>query len=399
MSHPRLRRSRGLVVLGFALAVGLAACGGGDGDDSGDGDPAGSLDPSQYELRVSRCDAFRAEGTLTNNTGGPAAFEITAEFKVEGDLLPLQSTTTDVLADGESDDFSIAQDVTGELGASCEIISVSLAEGAPTADDPEDQDARSSSGGVFVTVGSNGTIRTSTDGRTWSDVDSGTSSALIDIAYAEGMFVAVGGEGMILTSTDGTDWSAVDSGTDEQLTRVAFAPGTWEAESRDSILTSSDGQTWTSRADDVSYTPSFNDVHTVVDDGSSRRIAVVAPGTPGAADGALLVSDGGGPWEVIETSGDYVHARDLARDGDGLWVAVGGNNEGRIVTSPDLERWTAQDTEYLAHQLWGVAHDGSSRWVAVGEGGVVYTSTDGREWEVAQRPDQTFGLLSVAFGE
>jgi hypothetical protein len=54
--------------------------------------------------------------------------------------------------------------------------------------------------GLFVAVGSDGTILTSPDGINWMARTSGTSNGLIGVAYGNGLFVAVGEDGAILTS-------------------------------------------------------------------------------------------------------------------------------------------------------------------------------------------------------
>ena len=58
--------------------------------------------------------------------------------------------------------------------------------------------------GLFVAVGSDGTILTSPDGVNWTAQASGTGSDLNGVTYGNGLFVAVGGSyhgsGTILTS-------------------------------------------------------------------------------------------------------------------------------------------------------------------------------------------------------
>jgi len=65
--------------------------------------------------------------------------------------------------------------------------------------------------GGFVAVGSAGTILTSPDGGIWTQQHSGTSKSLFGISYGNGSFVAVGNSGTILTSTDGVAWTSRDS--------------------------------------------------------------------------------------------------------------------------------------------------------------------------------------------
>ena len=54
--------------------------------------------------------------------------------------------------------------------------------------------------GLFVSVGSSGTILTSSDGNSWTERTSGTSMYLEDITYGNGTFVTVGSTRTILTA-------------------------------------------------------------------------------------------------------------------------------------------------------------------------------------------------------
>lgn len=66
-------------------------------------------------------------------------------------------------------------------------------------------------------------LKTSTDGITWTDRTSqfGTSD-IFDISYGKGLFVAVGEEGKISTSPTGETWTSRSSGTSNYLTSIAF---------------------------------------------------------------------------------------------------------------------------------------------------------------------------------
>ena len=55
----------------------------------------------------------------------------------------------------------------------------------------------------------------------WTSRPSGTSNALQDVAYGGGMWVAVGVSGTIRTSTNGTSWTSRTSGVSHNLNGVA----------------------------------------------------------------------------------------------------------------------------------------------------------------------------------
>ncbi len=58
------------------------------------------------------------------------------------------------------------------------------------------------------------------------------------------MFVTVGNSGTILTSSDGTSWTSRTSGTSNNLQGVTFGNSTFVV-AGNNILTSSDGTSWT----------------------------------------------------------------------------------------------------------------------------------------------------------
>jgi len=77
-----------------------------------------------------------------------------------------------------------------------------------------------------------------------SDSSSTTSS---------GLFVVVGDSGTILTSSDGTTWTSRTSGTSNGLFIIFYGNCTFVAVGYSgTILTSSDGTTWTSRTSGTS---------------------------------------------------------------------------------------------------------------------------------------------------
>ena len=76
--------------------------------------------------------------------------------------------------------------------------------------------------GLFVAVGDDGNILTSSDnGTTWTS-RTGTSDNLKSVTHGNNTYVVVGQGGVLLTSTDGTTWDNRTSGTTIHLYGVTF---------------------------------------------------------------------------------------------------------------------------------------------------------------------------------
>jgi len=74
------------------------------------------------------------------------------------------------------------------------------------------------------------------------------SKRRIKVDETEGMFVTVGHSGTILTSSDGTSWTERTSGTSMSLRGVTYGNGMFvTVGDRGTILTSSNGTSWTGK--------------------------------------------------------------------------------------------------------------------------------------------------------
>lgn len=99
---------------------------------------------------------------------------------------------------------------------------------------------------LFVIVGNNGQIATSTDCQTFTSQTSGVSRNLLSVCYSEekDLFVIVGTNGKILTSSNGTSWTSRTGGTG-QLNDVKFFNGKFVVAGNSGVvLTSSNGTSW-----------------------------------------------------------------------------------------------------------------------------------------------------------
>jgi hypothetical protein len=102
--------------------------------------------------------------------------------------------------------------------------------------------------GIFVAVGENGAIVTSSDGVYWVARNSGTNEPLCDVAYGNGIFVAISRFGTILTSPDAEVWTIRKTAQKEPYTiyllNVSYVNGVFAATGYGAVYTSHDGIDW-----------------------------------------------------------------------------------------------------------------------------------------------------------
>ncbi len=255
--------------------------------------------------------------------------------------------------------------------------------------------------GMYVAVGTNGTVLTSSDGLNWMTRTVGTAIQLNGVAYSNGTYVAVGQSGKILTSSDGVSWIIRDSGTTNELRTVNYINGSYFAVGANgTILTSSDGVNWTSQASGttqfifaVNY---FNGMYIAV--GSVGTILTSSDGvswtnrSPGTTNSLLGVSYANGTYVVVGQSGTILTSSDgtnwTSRSSgttnnlvgfvyaNGTYVAVGVG--GTIVTSSDGVSWLTR-TSGTANNLAGLNYINGT-FIAVGYGGTILASSDGSSW-------------------
>lgn len=183
---------------------------------------------------------------------------------------------------------------------------------------------------------SGGNILTSLDGNTWTIKRSynrnDTIEYLTSVAYGSGLFVAVGycavldndncysqpcpykmNSGLFFTSSDGTTWTQINSGTAitlyNYLTSVTYGNGLFVAVSpyEDYICSSSDGITWTQNTVDKI------DNNSVIY-GNGTFIAV-------GKDGTIITSPDGTTW-TKQNSGTIKNLNSVVY-GKGLFIVIG----------------------------------------------------------------------------
>ena len=94
-------------------------------------------------------------------------------------------------------------------------------------------------------------------------------------------------------------------------------------------------------------------------------------------------------WEQQRSSFGTDAIRGVAHDGTSLWVAV--SDTGKLATSPDGITWTQQTSPFGGDSIRGVAY-GGALWVAVGANGKLATSPDGITWTLRT---SSFGTTTI----
>ena len=212
-------------------------------------------------------------------------------------------------------------------------------------------------GNQFVAVGDTGktleynypgVVVVSDGGAAWTQLPARTSEdSLNGVAYGNGHFVAVGDEGGIMASTDTTNWTAISPCHRSAITSLAC--------------------------------------------GNNLCIACATPTGRmywSFPDFSSLTSGGGADWEISTTNLPLVTA--LATSGD-VFVGVSGNN---VQVTTNGFSWAGIYISSNALKGISYANDG---FIAVGDHGSIFTSTDGMIWTDRSVPT-TGGFRGVAYG-
>jgi hypothetical protein len=205
-----------------------------------------------------------------------------------------------------------------------------------------------------VAVGLGGHVVSSTDGINWDPQNVGSNRHLMDVIYANGRFVAVGAlydaagmHSLAFTSSDGVAWNERPTNS-RWWKSVAYGNGQFIAVGDYTIDTSPDGITWTRRT----------------------------------------------PFAYVQFYG--------VAFGNGTFVAMGVFNDGRgnlyysVQHSGDGISWTGAPAP-ASTVLRGITF-GNGQFVMVGDGGVIFTSTDGNSWTQQGSTGRTLNDVTFANG-
>lgn len=233
-------------------------------------------------------------------------------------------------------------------------------------------------GGKFIAVGELGTIITSQDGLSWTNRNSCVTESLNAVAYGNGLFVAVGDNGSITRSSDGGSWTCGTSITNS-YTGIAFGNNVFvavgsAAESQMScgegvVVSSTDGILWTRRTIHTGSIPldvTFGN-GIFVTAGIDFEAEIAGGGCIGGFY-TMLTASNGIDWVSITNGPNW---RTSIGFGHNVFVSVGSFD---IIVFKDAEDWRQT---YTASGLFlsGVAF-GNGRFVAVGGGKVMLALVD-----------------------
>ena len=267
---------------------------------------------------------------------------------------------------------------------------LSLAPRLPAADDPANWMTRDSGtteslnciahgNDIFVAVGAQGVLRTSSDGGvTWTARDSGTNALLNAVVWADGLFVAAGGafvtnasggepfvedKPVILTSPDGSIWTIQNPGAGVYLNAIAYGGGRFVAVGRrGTILVSADGTNWLDRSI-TTNTTFYSVTHT-------NGLYFV-----GGSSGTLLTSTDAADW-VWHDQHVFANFLAIARLNE-TYIAAG--SRGVVYTSPDGTNWIARNSG-ISTAIFDLTL-GDCSVLAAGDAGTIASSTDGILWK------------------
>ncbi len=231
-------------------------------------------------------------------------------------------------------------------------------------------------------------------------------------------WISVGQGGTILTSSDGSSWTSQTSGTTQKLNGVASHDGLFVVVgSGGTILTSTDGVNWDTQSSgttlelkDVKYIDSQfwivgrDSVILTSTDGTSWS----SNSNPGSGNCCYKISYGdgmyhlGGRWSYHSTDGSTWTKENSQSSNWGYYGLTFGNNFFVGVSNGGI--WTFDGTDEVQRksrdtnaQFVGVDY-GNNLFISVGEKGVIYTSSTGATWS-EETSGITTDLNAVDFGD
>ena len=247
--------------------------------------------------------------------------------------------------------------------------------------------------GVWVACGDGAKLATSTDGASWTQRTSGfTADTIRGGCYGNSVYVNVGSAAKLFTATDPTStWTSRTSGYGggEAIYDVSYDGSTYFVTCGDAgkIFTATDPtSTWTNRlsAGSGGYALCYN---------GSIWVCGFAP--LGGNTIVYTATDPTSTWTqrtVVSSNAGNVYG---VAYGNSIWVAVGANaaNEGKLWTAPDpTSTWTERTSSFGTSAIYEVVY-GNGCFLACAADGKMATSSNGTDW--TQVTDPSFSTTNI----
>ena len=245
--------------------------------------------------------------------------------------------------------------------------------------------------GIFVAVGSTSGIHTSTDGKTWTSSASVTASTWNGVVGMSTATVVVGAAGTIGISTNAA--SSFTATRIYRKTQTGFIPSYTDENISQSLRAAAIGVVPISTIVGNQLVTENKERAVVV--GAAGTILYSEPGQSGIATSFVVANK----YANQQFNGIAYRSPYVKESGDAVgpaFIAVG--NNGAIYKSTNGEVWSGITTTTITTNINAIEY-ADDQWIAVGAGGKVFRSTkeqDGSAWQVVGS-GTTFALWSLSY--
>ncbi len=205
--------------------------------------------------------------------------------------------------------------------------------------------------------------------QSWSTRSAPTSEDLEGVAFGDGVFVAVGSKGTILTSPDGATWTARSSGSTQRLRGITYgtAGRIFAAVGQaGTVLHSTDrGQSWT--ANNISAATDLVGIaNGPVASGGNRFVAIGSSGKLLAANSPVVPFTQQTLPSTVPASTRFFAVAGIDQNGSSTPMFIVTGSGGVVLTSTDTQTWSRLNCGFTG-SITAVGRQSGPTAVAAGE--------------------------------